>query len=123
MTLARAGHDPPLHYRKVDDTVLPVEAPGIAIGIDSGNVFAKATRDHALRMDPGDILLLYTDGVNEAADPRGEEFGLDRLHAALISAAPHGAEAVVTSIQSAVERFAGTVAQNDDITLVAIEKL
>ncbi len=120
--LARAGHDPPLHYSADGNTVFPVESPGIAIGIDAGDVFTKATRDHDLELATGDILLFYTDGVNEATDPRGEEFGLDRLHAALVSAAPKGAEAVVASILHAVERFAGTVAQNDDITLIAVEK-
>lgn len=121
--LARAGHDPPLHYSAADNTVFPIESPGIAIGIDAGDVFAKATRDHSVKLLPGDILLFYTDGVNEATDLRDEEFGLDRLHAALVSAAPGGAQAVVDSVRHAVERFAGTVAQNDDITLVAVEKI
>ncbi len=122
MQLARAGHDPPLHYRAAEKTVMPVQSPGIAIGIDAGNVFDKAMCDQKLKLSRGDILLLYTDGVNEATDQRGDEFGLERLNATLVNAAPDGAAAVIESIRNAVEHFAGNVAQNDDITLVAIEK-
>ena len=73
-------------------------------------------------MKTGDILLLYTDGVNEASDIRGEEFGIQRLHKTLINAAPKGAQNVISEIQESVNLFASNVAQNDDITLIAIEK-
>lgn len=120
--IARAGHDAPLHYKAETGTAEPVQCPGIAIGIDLGDVFNKAIRNHTIELAHGDMLLLYTDGVNEASDVRGEEFGLDRLHSILVSSAPRGAEEVVAEIQNAVERFAGNVPQNDDITLIAIEK-
>ena len=120
--MARAGHDPPLHYQASEQAVTAVQSPGIAIGIDAGNVFEKAIQDHKLQLLPGDILLLHTDGVNEATNRHGEEFGLDRLYETLIKAAPEGAAAVIESIRDAVEQFAGNVTQNDDITLVALEK-
>ena len=120
--LARAGHDPPLHYRASEQTVTAVQSPGIAIGIDAGNVFDKAMQDQKLELLPGDILLLHTDGVNEATNQHGEEFGLERLYQNLTKAAPKGAAAVIESIRDAVEQFTGNVTQSDDITLVALEK-
>ena len=120
--LARAGHDPPLHYKTADKSVTAVQSPGIAIGIDAGNVFDKAMQDEELNLMPGDILLLHTDGVNEATNQHGEEFGLERLYQTLTEAAPEGASAVIQSIRDAVDDFAGNFSQNDDITLVAVEK-
>ena len=120
--LARAGHDPPLHYKTADKSVTAVQSPGIAIGIDAGNVFDKVMQDEELNLMPGDILLLHTDGVNEATNQHGEEFGLERLYQTLTEAAPEGASAVIHSIRDAVDNFAGNVSQNDDITLVAVEK-
>ena len=122
ISIARAGHDAPLHFRSDAKTADPVQSPGIAIGIDSGNVFNNAIAKHDIHLDTGDILLLYTDGVNEASDIRGEEFGIQRLHKTLISAAPKGAQNVIGEIQESVHQFASNVPQNDDITLIAIEK-
>ena len=120
--IARAGHDPPLHFKADTKIADPVQSPGIAIGIDSGNVFNNTIKKHEIDLNTGDILLLYTDGVNEASDIRGEEFGIQRLHEALINTAPKGAQNVISEIRESVNVFAGNVAQNDDITLIAIEK-
>ncbi|MBA72789.1 MAG: GAF domain-containing SpoIIE family protein phosphatase [Verrucomicrobiota bacterium] len=122
ISIARAGHDAPLLFKASSKTADPVQSPGIAIGIDSGDVFNEAIAEHGIHLDTGDILLLYTDGVNEASDIRGEEFGLQRLHKTLISAAPKGADNLISEIQQSVNKFASNVPQNDDITLIAIEK-
>ena len=122
ISIARAGHDAPLLFKANSKTADPVQSPGIAIGIDSGNVFNKAIAEHELHLDTGDVLLLYTDGVNEASDIRGEEFGIQRLHKTVINAAPKGADNLIGEIQQSVHKFASNVPQNDDITLIAIEK-
>jgi sigma-B regulation protein RsbU (phosphoserine phosphatase) len=73
-------------------------------------------------MEPGDCLLLYTDGVNEAVDAAGEEFGLERLHDVFLAAAPSGAESVLSAFQMALAEFVGGSPQSDDITIIAVEK-
>jgi sigma-B regulation protein RsbU (phosphoserine phosphatase) len=120
--IARAGHDPPMHFLWRDERVEVVKPPGLAVGIDEGDVFDRVTVDHRLTLERGDVLLLYTDGVNEALDDRGEEFGIDRLRETFATAAGHGAEAVLSAVMTEVREHAGDTRQSDDITLIAVEK-
>ena len=120
--LARAGHEPPMVYRKATNSVESVEPPGMAAGIDDGEVFERSLADFSLTLDTGDLLLLYTDGVIEAENGNEEEFGLERLRETLLGSAPRGAQAVVDAVSDAVTAFAGSAPQSDDITLIAVEK-
>jgi len=73
-------------------------------------------------MNSGDLLLFYTDGVNEATDGAGQEFGMERLEATFLESAAQGAEAALNAVQRDLAAFAGGARQMDDITLLAIEK-
>jgi sigma-B regulation protein RsbU (phosphoserine phosphatase) len=123
VTLARAGHDPPLLYRAADREIVPLSPPGVAVGIDSGDVFDRVVTDEIVTLEPGDGILLYTDGATEALDPHGSEFGLARLTQAVQANAPKGAAATVANIADELREFAGIVPQYDDITLISIRKL
>jgi phosphoserine phosphatase RsbU/P len=122
MTLARAGHDPALLYRAIEKTVMLLKPPGLALGIDGGDVFERVTKAHKIHMNPGDCLLFHTDGVKEATNAAGEEFGMDRLRDAFRESASLGAEASIRSIERELAKFVGEAKQADDITLVAMEK-
>jgi len=122
LTLSRAGHDPALIYRRETGTVELLRSPGLALGIDSGAVFERVTRDISVEMNSGDCMLLYTDGVKEAVGADDEEYGMERLSESFRQAALLGAEAVLTKVQEDLKKFTGDSAQMDDITLVAIEK-
>lgn len=122
VTMARAGHDPPLLYRASGREVTPLDPPGMAVGIDSGDVFDRVLADSKVTLAPGDGLLLYTDGVTEALDRNDAEFGLPRLIQSLQANAPKGAEATVRNIAAEVREFAGDAPQHDDITLIFIRK-
>jgi sigma-B regulation protein RsbU (phosphoserine phosphatase) len=118
----RAGHEPALIYRKASGEVEISKPKGLALGIDSGNVFERVTADERITLDSGDCVLLYTDGVKEALNAGEEEFGLERLSETFRQAARLGAEAVVKQVQKAVKSFTGEGPQMDDVTIVAIEK-
>jgi sigma-B regulation protein RsbU (phosphoserine phosphatase) len=90
--------------------------------VDSGKVFERATKDHTFFMESGDCLLLYTDGVNEAMNNEGDEFGMELLTETFRKAAPGGAQAVLDAFQKAVKDFAGSQPQNDDITIIVVQK-
>lgn len=122
LTLARAGHDPALLYRRATGKVELLRPPGLALGVDGGTVFERVTRDQDVDLLAGDCVLLYTDGVREAVDSMEEEFGMERMSETFRMAAPLGAEAVLIRIQEDLRQFTGEGPQMDDITLVAIEK-
>ena len=123
VTLARAGHDPPLLYRATGREVLPLRPPGMAVGIDSGSVFDRVITEEIVTLASGDGILLYTDGATEALDAHGTEFGLPRLIQAVQANAPKGAAATVSNIAAELREFAGEFAQYDDITLISIRRL
>jgi len=122
LTLSRAGHEPALLFRRETGKVELLRSPGLALGIDSGAVFERVTKDQEVTLCSGDCVLFYTDGVKEALDPTEEEFGMERMCEAFRRAAPLGAEAVLTGMQDELKQFTGEGPQMDDITLVAIEK-
>ena len=122
VTLARAGHDAPLLYKRHSQTVTPIKPPGMVVGIDSGNVFDRLTADFAVPLERDDCLILYTDGVTEALNTDGDEFGLDRMIQSVRASATDGAQTIVKRIIEDVRNFTGSFPQNDDITVIAIRK-
>jgi len=91
----------------------------LVLGVEPDHAYATAR----LRLEPGDILLLYTDGLTEAMDAAGECFGPDRLLAAC--RAPDGSDPfqLVRRIISAVAAHVGAAEQSDDLTLLAVARL
>jgi len=94
----------------------------MALGIDSGSVFDRLTTDFEVSLERDDCLVLYTDGVTEALDSEGYEFGLERTVQSVRASAMQGASAIVTRVIDDVRNFSGSQPQNDDITLIAIHK-
>lgn len=122
ITMARAGHEPPILFRKETGEIEMLEPPGLAAGIDEGPVFMRVVKDHRFKMHSGDILVLYTDGVNECENRNGDEYGTDRLCDVIRENSELSANDLVETIINDVKGFSDGMAQIDDITLIAIEK-
>src|SRR6266446_10348558 len=122
VVLSRAGHDAPLLYKSSSQNVTPLRPPGMVLGIDSGNVFDRLTSNVAVPLERDDCLVLYTDGVTEAIDTEGDEFGVERMIQSVRASAMNGAPAIVTRLIDDLRNFVGSQPQNDDITLIAIRK-
>ncbi|MEM7602825.1 MAG: PP2C family protein-serine/threonine phosphatase, partial [Verrucomicrobiota bacterium] len=122
VTLARAGHEPPVLFRQATGEIELIEPPGLAAGIDEGPVFKRSVKDYRFNMESGDILLLYTDGVIESEAKDGDEFGTERLSKAVEAYSKLSSEDLVSRIRRDVSEFSTGMAQTDDITLIAIEK-
>ncbi len=122
VTMARAGHDAPLLVKQNGQTITRLKPPGMVVGIDSGSVFDRVTGDFAIPLERDDCLVLYTDGVTEALDANGDEYGPDRMIQSVRESAGNGAAAVITRMIDDLRNFVGSQPQNDDITLIVIRK-
>ena len=89
------------------------------LGVEPDGAYAT----DRLRLAPGDILLLYTDGLTEAMNAAGECFGTDRLLAASRSPEILSPRQLVEQVVAAVTAHVGTVEQSDDLTLLAVARL
>lgn len=116
----RAGHNPPLHIKANGEGDF-LNAPGIALGAASGRTFEAITKVEAVALEPGDLVVLYTDGVTEAMNLNSDEYGEERLIALVrrMAQSQAGAGTVVDAILRDVRDFAGRAPQHDDITIVA----
>lgn len=122
LTLSRAGHNAALLWRKSSGKVEVLHPPGLGVGIDKGDVFERVTKDFGFEMHPGDCLLLYTDGVNEAMDAKGIEFGEERIQENLARHASSGPKAIIDGIIADLDAFLKGRRSHDDITLIALQK-
>lgn len=113
---ASSGHPSPVLIRKGEPPTLPFTLRGLVAGIQPG---AKIPSQE-WELQPNDTLLLYTDGVTEAFNESGEQFGEERLLNHARSASISKAADAVTSTLEAVRSFAGERPQSDDITILAV---
>ncbi|EFO81668.1 stage II sporulation E family protein [Oscillochloris trichoides DG-6] len=118
ITYANGGHNYPLHYATATGQVQPLRARGIVLGIVPDPQFDQ----HELTLQPGDVVVLYTDGVTEAMNPARELFGDERLHALLHAHAQRSPHEIINAVLTAVTEFAAGQAQSDDITLVVLKR-
>jgi sigma-B regulation protein RsbU (phosphoserine phosphatase) len=117
--IVNAGHMAPLVYHTATgETSEPgEEESGLPIGIDSGMTY-EAT---GLVMKPGDVAVMYTDGINEAMDAKDEQFSIERVRQCVAQGG--GAEAILDRLVTAVRSFIGTGPQDDDMCVVVIERV
>jgi sigma-B regulation protein RsbU (phosphoserine phosphatase) len=126
LLFTNAGHMPPLWYRTAtqewsllyDSTPLSKEIVDLPLGLITGTSYSQT----AVQLEPGDLLLLYTDGISEAYDESGAQLGLQRLLSIARKLPVKSAVAAGKEMLAAVTRFRGTVPASDDETVVALQR-
>ena len=118
ITWVRAGHDPALLYDPTAGRFEELDGNGQALGIDGSFMFTANTKR---KLSPGQIMVIGTDGVWEAANSQGEMFGKERLKAILQEHHERSAEQITEAVTAGLEAFCGTARPQDDITLVVIK--
>jgi serine phosphatase RsbU (regulator of sigma subunit) len=116
---ANGGHNPPLLVRTRTQTTLLLEESGPIVGILPDAQFS----DTVVKLESGDILTLYTDGVTEQENENEDQFSIDRLKNLILSKENDSAATLVSDVAEAVSTFAGTKEQEDDLTLVVAKIL
>jgi phosphoserine phosphatase RsbU/P len=120
LKIARAGHERPILTSHEPSGMTIIDSPGIAIGISNADLFDRALKEVTVPLKAGDVVVAYTDGVTEAMNPEGEEWGVENFMGAVRVAAGEGANSVLNNVRQRLARFVGTRAQYDDMTLLAL---
>ena len=116
VVLSDSGHNPVVLIGR-DGSLQKIELPkGIALGVIDDFTFTP----RSLVLQPGDALVLYTDGATDARDPAGDLFGGARLDQAIAAVAAAPADAIVSSIMRTVNDFAHGAPPEDDLTVLAL---
>jgi sigma-B regulation protein RsbU (phosphoserine phosphatase) len=118
LVYTNAGHNPPLIVRKAGGFET-LGGGGVILGILPQATYKESTA----QMEPGDILVLFSDGVTEAANPKDDDFGEERLAEVVASLRDRPAVEIVEAIESAVADFTEGAPAADDITVVVARKL
>jgi two-component system, response regulator PdtaR len=116
LVYALAGHPRPLWYRRATGNVEALDAAGPMIGIGPEAVF----EERWVALDPGDLVLIYTDGVTECRNEQQEQFGQRRLESFLAAHGDSGAGVVVPRLDRELARFRGLEPFHDDVTCIAL---
>jgi hypothetical protein len=123
MAFYRAGHNPLLMYSAATDRTIFCTPPGIALGLAHGAAVSGALDPHHFVMSPGDIVVLYSDGLTEALNPNGNDYGEERLAAAVRAASSSTrASEIRDAILRDIEAFVNGAAPHDDMTLVVVRR-
>jgi PAS domain S-box-containing protein len=116
---ANAGHPPPLLMRGHDKSFERLNITGIALGAIGGAKYEEQRVEFAT----GDVLVLYTDGVNEAENGHHEQYGIERFCSIVRDSCHLNAQGILGKILGDISQFCDGQAQSDDITLVVAKAL
>ena len=115
LTYCNAGHNAPMLVSK-DGGVQRLETGGMVIGLFDGTPFEEAS----VQLQPGDFIVVFSDGVSEAMDAQEEEFGDDRLLESLAAMTATEVEPQLKHVFSSVSTFTAGADQNDDVTAMVV---
>jgi len=117
ISFANGGHNPPILLNAKGESRL-LKVPGIALGV-LPDINLKT---HSAHLQPGDTLILYTDGVTEAVNEDFDEYGMERLYLTARAVRKQSAQSIVQTIRDSIQDHAGETPQFDDVTLVVLKR-
>ncbi|MGE5805403.1 MAG: SpoIIE family protein phosphatase [Ignavibacteria bacterium] len=116
ITYVNAGHNHPLLIR--DGKVTKLDKGGMILGVMKTMI---PYSEETIRLLSNDVIVLYTDGISEAMNDKGEEFSEENLEKLAVNSSQHSAQDILIKIQKEVQYFAAGTAQSDDLTLVILK--
>ena len=123
LKMARAGHLPLYYYSANQSTLTSYTPKGIALGLNTGELFNRNLEEKEIEFLPGDVIILVTDGIIEARNSEHKEYEEDRLKEVIKNNIEKSSQGIKDSIISDVNNFTGRTSQFDDITILVIKVL
>jgi serine phosphatase RsbU (regulator of sigma subunit) len=121
LTCVRAGHNPPLLYHPDrEGRCLELKPGGMGLGIVGGSSFESSLEPLEVPVRTGDVLLLYTDGLVEAQDPKGEQLGMERMIQLLGASYGFPTAMVMSQLADLLDTFTEGAVLEDDVTAVCV---
>ncbi|MGL4945487.1 MAG: PP2C family protein-serine/threonine phosphatase, partial [Fusobacteriaceae bacterium] len=117
LSYSNAGHNPMIVYRAATDSLELHIVKGVAIGF----IRNYSYRQSELKLEKGDIVVLYTDGITEAENSSKELFGMERLKEIIYKNRYEDAETIKRRLLSVLDNFTGEQEQSDDLTFVILK--
>ena len=114
--VATAGHPPIFLIQKSDGAIIEIRTPNLALAVQASTQYTE----RAVHVNHGDVLILYTDGITEATNDKGEQFGADRLKELISNTERGSSEALSNSIMASVRTFTIKKEFADDATIVVV---
>lgn len=114
---SNAGHNPLLYYDPKLNSCQLLELKGPALGLSNLSVYQEKT----VALRPGELILIYTDGVTEAFNEKGEMFEEVRLIEAVKDVTSQNSEDVIDHVKGKLEQFKNGASQNDDVAMIAVK--
>lgn len=118
-TYVNAGHNMPLYYHRAEDRLHSLGRTGMVMGIEPETPYTQQT----LVLEPGDFLFLYTDGLTDAIDAQGREFGVQRLEEMLRETRHASVDEAINRLEDAIFEHSGDATPFDDITLLMVKRI
>ena len=118
---ARAGHCPVLYFCAKDGTVQFFKDKGVALGMVRNKTYKSFVQTNEFFFNKGDVMVLYTDGITEAKNGKGEEFGYDRLTQILTSVKEETPQNIQERLISGLYEFSGSENLEDDYTTMIVK--
>jgi serine phosphatase RsbU (regulator of sigma subunit) len=117
---SRAGHCPVLYYQAAKKQAVFLKDKGTALGMVRSLDYYNFIENQEIDYQPGDVMVLYTDGITEAKNGKGEEFGGERLAAAVQDSAQKSSKEIEENVIKNLYEFSGTEDINDDYTSMTV---
>ena len=121
LTLARAGHLPLYHYQAASREVAIITPRGLGLGLEATDIFSSELEERVITYQPNDVFVFASDGVTEAENESGGQFGEESLVRLIAEHSTEDANNILGQIVQAVQAFASGSEQHDDQTLVIVK--
>lgn len=126
LTYSRAGHEPAILLKASSNgkssSVEKLHGSGMAVGMVPSEIFDEMIEDQETVFESGDCLLLYTDGVSEATNNDGEEFGIQNLEAFVSTNSRLSPKSINRKLIARLDDFSSSECERDDVTLLTVRK-